>query len=143
MSLDLAWVRTNKLNPDIGLTDDTADIPWGDETVRELALKEAIRRLWPRMGRLVYEDVSIVPDQDEYLLDDIWDLETLEVRGPEATVYKELANWRNWLDNGDENEVEPIKRLMLPVAWRPGHTDTLRAIGFRPYTFWTEGDPET
>lgn len=139
MGLNLEDVRIELLNPDLGLASDGLQEPWGTETVRVEALVNAIDRMWPRMGRLILETVPIVAGADYYELGSIWDLEVIEVRDSSGMVYKELSNWRNWLDVTDPDDNEPVKRVVLPVVWKAGTSDTLRAIGFRPYTTWEGG----
>lgn len=129
--MDIADIRTDLLNPDLGLTDDTATEPWGDETVRDRAIITAVERLWPTMARLVREDLAIVTDADEYELDEIFDLETIEVRDDTGRVYKEIRNFRSWVNDSADPAVSVVS---LPVYWPAGTVDTLKAVGYAPFT---------
>ena len=126
----IATVRTTLLNPDLGLDDDAATEPWGDVTVRNTALEDSVRRLWPRMARLVREDMPIVTNADEYVLPTIWDLEVIEVRSPNGRVHKELNNFRSWVDHTTD---PPVSRVLLAVHWPGGTTDTAKAVGYAPF----------
>lgn len=119
------------LNADLGLGDDTATAPWGSQTVRNTALQDALRRMWPRMARLIREDVTIVAEATEYDLTDIRDLETIEVYNSDGRVYKEIRNFRAW----DDHEADPVvTHFLLTTYWQAGTTDTIKAVGYAPYT---------
>lgn len=138
--MDIDTLRQGMLNRDLGITTDGLEEPWGDATVRNTALCMAVKRLWPKMARLMHEDIDLVAGADEYELSEIWDVETLEVINPEGRIYKEMRNFRNYVDESND---PPSLRLQLPVFWPAGTTDRLRAVGYTPYTCIAEWQPET
>jgi hypothetical protein len=145
MPLDIDNVRENMLNAALGLATDTDAEPWGDEDVRNAALCLAVHRIWPRMAKLMREDLAIVTGAVEYQLAHIWDVESLEVSGPSGRVRKEIKGFRNYVDQTDTLdlftgvEAPPVLRLLLPVHWPAGTTDTLRVTGYAPFECWQEG----
>jgi hypothetical protein len=132
-------IRTDLLNPDLGITDDTAAKPWGDETVRNEAIRDAIRRMWPRMARLLRESVTIQASVVDYALTSIRDLETIEVSDSNGHVRREVRNFRTWVDRSDD---PPVGRFLLPVGWKAGTTETIQAIGYAPYAVPSADDDE-
>ncbi len=135
-SLDL--VRTAKLNVELGLTSD-ADDRFGTDDVRNYALQDAIRRLWPRMARLTRETVTPLALTFDYTLSTVRDVAKIEQLDSENIPISDLAgNWRVWYD---EEDATPVVRLLL--AHELSTETTLRVIGYAPYTVPTSSPPSS
>jgi len=134
----LAEIRTELVNVDLGLLEDTDD-RFGDVTARNVAITDAFRRLWPTMARLVREDVAIEDRAVDYTLATIRDLLTLEILDSEGIVVKEERNWRTWVD---EQGDPPTVRLLKNRGWSAQAGISVRAVGYTPYQAPYEYDSE-
>lgn len=130
---DLDGLRTAKLNPDLGIAsgDDAEAEPWGDTTVRNTAIIDTISRMWPRMALHVVESLTIVTDAVEYNLTTIEELIGIRVKNSSGQVYKEIKNFRSWVDR---SAATPVGKVLLSISWSAGTTETLEAEGYRPFT---------
>lgn len=131
-------VRTGQLNVALGLDGDSDD-RFGTDDLRNLALQDAIRRMWPSMARLTRESITIVQDQIDYTLTTLRDVEALEYATTDTLTYTNLSgNWTSWWD---EEDATPVVRLRLAAPLDPDWT--LRAIGYVPYSVPTSSPPSS
>lgn len=127
-------VRTASLNVELGLDSDS-DNRFGTTAQRNYAIQEALRRLWPRMGRLTRENVTVVDDQYDYTLTTVRDVVRVEQYDEDGLFISDLrGNWRSWWD---EEDATPVVRLHLVDEL---DTDTsLKVVGYAPYTVPASG----
>lgn len=127
-------VRTASLNVELGLDSDS-DNRFGTTAQRNYAIQEALRRLWPRMGRLTRENVTVVDDQYDYTLTTVRDVVRVEQYDEDGLFISDLrGNWRAWWD---EEDATPVVRLHLVDEL---DTDTsLKVVGYAPYTVPASG----
>lgn len=117
------------LNDELGLSSD-ADNRFGTTTQRDQAITQAIQKLWPRVARLVDEEVAGDPATLEYELSDIWDVMTIEVSDSSGSVAgptQVLTKFRSYRIETDT----AASRLTLATPLRS--TQSLRVIGWAPY----------
>lgn len=135
-------VRTGALNTELGLTGDS-DNRFGTTAVRNYALQEAIRRLWPEMARLTRETITVTTDTLDYTLTTLREVEYLEQLDATLTTAKgflrRLDNFRTWYD---EEDATPVVRIELPAAMDPT-VYALRAVGYAPYSVPTSSPPSS
>lgn len=147
MATTLAQFRQNRLNVDLGLdltlgVSGDGDDSLGTTTVRTQAIKVAFARLWPRMGRLILQSVTVVDKQLDYTLTAIRDVETIELLNPTGYVLRdEIRNMRVLYD--ETTAGTEVRRLRLPAAPVLGTSPTMRVIGYMPYKSEFTGDSDT
>lgn len=124
----LTELRTDFLNVTLGLDSDS-DNRFGTTAIRNLALQDGARRLWPEMAFLDTEAVTIVTDQIDYTLTSLREVISLELTSSTATRWFSDAgkDFTAWYDE-DSGHV----RLRLPQAFDP--TLSLTARGYSPYS---------
>lgn len=128
MSITMANLRA-ALNDELGLPSDS-DTRFGSTTLRNKALATAIRKLWPRVAKLTAEDVTGDPDTRDYVLSTVWDVMAIEARDSTATVtgtQQPVTKYRTYRDEVSGDTV-------LSLGFTPTATQTLRVIGWVPYT---------
>lgn len=132
--LTLDQLRTEGLNDELALTAD-ADTTWGSTAVRNKFIQRAIAKLWPRMGRLVREELTTVVDQMDYALTGIYDVERLEVMSIEVPGVRgsTIRGWQHYMDEAAD---PPTSRLTIPNT-AGGYT--VRVIGYKPYVVPANG----
>lgn len=116
------------LNTDLGRTDGTS-APWGSNTDCNTFIADAIKRLWPRMGRLTYQDLTPVALQEEYTLTSIRDVVRIEIIGSSSARLFDLKNWRVWTDETSASLARKIKFPGLAIDT----STTLHVVGYQPY----------
>ena len=125
----LTVLRTSYLNVELGLDDD-ADNRFGTTAVRESALQNAFRRIWPRMARYGREAITLATDTFVYTLSELKEVLYLELLDSTGIPVARLDNFR--VDTEDSTV-----RLLLPVA--PNPELTCHAYGYAPYTVPASG----
>lgn len=128
-------LRTGKLNVELGLAAD-GDDDFFSTAVRDAALTDALRRLWPIMARLQRETVTVTANTREYTLSTLREVELIErIDATYTWVVGDLAgNWFHYLDEAAE---PATSRLQLGMTLDTG--TVLRAIGWTPYAAPTSG----
>lgn len=131
----LDGLRTGRLNDALGLDSDS-DNRFGSTGVRNLALQDGARRLWPEMGRLTSETITITDSTIDYTLTTLRQVERIELTDasrPEwySDAGKDFSTWY------DEEDATPVVRLRLPQPFNTALT--LKAIGYVPYTVPASG----
>ncbi len=96
----LLELRT-RLNADLALESDTDTKPWGDEEIRNQAIRDGFDRMWPTMRRLQTVTLPYAEKQQVYDLPGFRDLQLIEVEQPGGLVLSEIKNWRAWLIDDD------------------------------------------
>lgn len=127
-----------RLNLDLGLSDDTAEKPWGDEAVRDEAIRDGFERLWPQMRRMQDETQDYENLKQTYDLTKVKDVQLVEVVSSDGVIRNELKNWRNFAVDDD-----PVRyTLRLSSASAPTSTE-LHISGYAPYfsQFTDDADP--
>lgn len=132
----LDGLRTGKLNDALGLSSDS-DNRFGTTAVRNLALQDATRRLWPEMGRLTTETITVVANQLDYTMTTLREVVGLEATDSSGyTWYSDLGkDFSSWYD---EEDATPVVRLRLPQNLNDS-TVILKARGYVPYTVPSTG----
>lgn len=116
------------LNTELGRTDGTT-APWGTDANCNQMIADAIKRLWPRMGRLVYQDITPVALQEEYTITAMRDIVRIEVIGTSSNLLFRLKNWTSWVDETSSTLARKIKIPAIAVDT----TTTLHVVGYQPY----------
>lgn len=134
--LSLDALRTDYLNHELGLASD-ADPAFGTEARRNFFLQNAIRKLWPDVARLTYENVVAATNDQTYTLTAIEDVERIEVFD---TASSEIVSGtiRSWQVTREESADPPVLRLVVPPV-STGYT--MRVIGYAPYTVPASSPP--
>lgn len=151
----LTVLRTSYLNVELGLDDDS-DNRFGTTAVRESALQNAFRRIWPRMARYGRETITLTETEGVvsygsgyiaydgawsggaagsvgtyvYELTELKEVLYLELLDPSGVPVAKLDNFR--VDTEDSTV-----RLLLAVA--PSTGLTCYAYGYAPYTVPSTG----
>lgn len=122
----LLELRT-RLNLDLNVANDTDTKPWGDETVRNEAIRYGFERLWPEMRRMREERLAYDTPKQNYDLT-LKDVQLVEVESNDGIIRNELKNWRNFAVDDD-----PV-RYTLRLSSAAGQTgSTLVVSGYVPY----------
>lgn len=131
-------IRTGYLNLELGLSADS-DASFGSETARNFYIQNAIRRLWPEVGKLTSEQLTIVANDQTYNLTTVEDVERIEIflSGNDQVL---AATVRSWQVLRDESTEVPVNRLIIP-ALQVG--SVLRVIGYVPYAVPTSSPPSS
>lgn len=124
-----ATLRTGQLNVDLGLDSDSDD-RFGTTATRNLAIQDAIRRMWPRMGRAETETVTPVTDRYYYALSNVWDVTKIAQLDADDAFIRNVPDWS--LDREDTAVSRPGLTLVFPYP--PDTTTTLEVWGYVPYT---------
>ena len=121
-------LRTLGLNTELGLTAD-ADATFGTTAQRNGFITRALAKLWPSMGRLRRENVTITLDVQDYTLTTVWDVERVEVMSLTTTtlVDDKIRSWSAWLDEAADPAVCTIHVQRMQTA------RILRVTGYTPY----------
>lgn len=124
-----ATLRTGQLNVDLGLDSDSDD-RFGTTAVRNLAIQDAIRRMWPRMGKADSETVTPVADTYTYEIQTLWDVTKVVQEDDASAFVRTVSDWS--LDRDDDSNARPGHRIAFPY---PPSTDAiLKVWGYVPYT---------
>ena len=132
MTYTLDSARTGLLNDVLGLDNDS-DNRFGSTTVRNLALQDGCRRLWPEMGLLLSETVTIVTGQLDYVLASVNDVTRVELTSSSVSTWYSDAgkDWSFWLDEDNGPTIR------FPQAFDP--TLSLTVWGYTRYTVPASG----
>lgn len=132
MGSTLDSLRQNSLNEHLGLASD-ADDRFGSSTVRNHFLQDAWRQLWPQMGRLITEDVTVVANTVDYELEAIRDIERVDILDTDLIAKDRLTSW-----SLIEDETSDPPQLSLRVPQLVAGL-TLHIIGYAPYSVPASG----
>lgn len=137
MATTLAQIRQNRLNVDLGLdltsgTSGDGDVSMGSTDVRSQAIKVALAKLWPRMGRFAQEDVTPSTTALEYALTTLDDVEAIDLIGGTNTQPIDKGNNFRFLFL-ETTAATPIRRLRLPASFGTGTFTTIRCYGYIRY----------
>ena len=128
--LTLDALRTGYLNLELGIaTNESADTTFGTMSERNFYLQNAIRKLWPEVGRLVSESVTALAYDQTYTLSTVEDVERIEVLDYNDQLVSNTV--RSWQVIRDESADPAVIRLLIPPV-EAGRT--MRVIGYAPYT---------
>lgn len=125
----LTVLRTSYLNNELGLDSD-ADDRFGTTSIREAALQNAFRRIWPRMARYGRETITLVTDTFIYTLSELKEVLYLELLDSDGIPVARLDNFRVVTEDS-------TVQILLPVA--PNPELTCYAYGYAPYTVPASG----
>jgi len=115
-----------RLNTDLGIVDGDTK-PFGDEEVRNAAIRHGFERLWPTMKRLVQETVVLTTKTYDYDLTTVQEVVLIEQLDSSGYTVKDIKNYRSWVVDDD-----PVAcRLRLPNA--QDTTQSLVVSGYAPY----------
>lgn len=124
-----ATMRTGQLNVDLGLDSDSDD-RFGTTAVRNLAIQDAIRRMWPRMGMADSETVTPLEDTYVYEIQTLWDVVKVVQVDADGAFIRTVSDWS--LDRDDSSNTLPGHSIAFPY---PPSTDTTMTVwGYVPYT---------
>lgn len=126
----LATIRTSRLNPLLGITNDALTEPWGSTTDRNAALQDAFQRLWPEMARLREESFnSGGGNVTTYVLNTIRNVEAIQIRQlATGQIVGEVKNFRDWTDEAADPPIYTVQFAGSYLA-----TTGFTAIGYSPY----------
>ena len=117
------------LNSQLGIDSD-ADNSFGSVTIRNAALQQAFAWLWPTMGRLQREDITLVAGEMEYDLATVRDVRLIDRLDSTGVATSQISGYRVLVDESDSANA-PVYRLRL---FSPQSTDgSARAVGYTPY----------
>lgn len=125
----LGEIRADYLDPLLGLIDDEAEEPWGNQAVRNAAIINAFERLWPVMRKLVHRHPTVDPTLTDVDVEDLETVETIERVNTLGNTFAEIRNFRFY---PDETEDPPLRRIILPRVVATT-TETWRVTGYVRY----------
>lgn len=132
----LDGIRTGYLNLDLGLTGDSDD-RFGDDDTRNLALQDAIRRMWPRMAQLTTQTITPTDDTTSYSLTSIREVIRIELFDTDGNYINDFA--------GNYRTRETLSAATYSISLLlPHEIDTslsLVVTGYKPFTVPTSTPP--
>lgn len=123
------------LNTELGRTDGSTT-PWGSDSDCNRFVQVGIRRLWPRVARLVRETVTPTDDTMDYTLTGIRDIVRVDVLDSDGLMKDEVRSWELIVD---ESADPVVRRLLVPEM---ATTVTLRVTGYQPYSVPSAADSQ-